>query len=71
MNTGPFSTSACFTLSMVWILEKPDIALGAGGTITGYNQLMVATNVTQFNIPGLVASTLSQYYDHWRWHQQL
>jgi len=33
------------------------IALGSGATITGYNQLMVATNVTQFNIPGLAAST--------------
>jgi len=33
------------------------IALGAGTKITGYNQLMVASNVTQFNIPGLVAST--------------
>jgi len=33
------------------------IALGSGATITGYNQLMVATNVTQFNIPGLTAST--------------
>jgi len=28
------------------------IALGAGATITGYNQLMAASNVTQFNIPG-------------------
>jgi len=33
------------------------IALAAGAKITGYNQLMVASNVTQFNIPGLVAST--------------
>jgi len=33
------------------------IALGAGAKVTGYNQLMVASNVTQFNIPGLVAST--------------
>jgi len=33
------------------------IELGAGVTITGYNQLMVATNVTQFSILGLAAST--------------
>jgi len=29
------------------------IALGANARITGYNQLMVDPNVTQFNIPGL------------------
>jgi len=33
------------------------IALGAGAKVTGYNQFMVASNVTQFDIPGLVAST--------------
>jgi len=33
------------------------VALGAGATITSYYQLMVASNVTQFNIPGLAAST--------------
>jgi len=33
------------------------IALGAGATITAYNQFMAAPNVTQFNIPGLVDST--------------
>jgi len=33
------------------------IALGAGATITNYNQLMIAPNVTQFNVAGLVAST--------------
>jgi len=33
------------------------IALGANAKVTGYNQLMVAPNVTQFNIPGLTAST--------------
>jgi len=33
------------------------IALGTGATITGYNQLMVAPKVTQFNIPGLTALT--------------
>jgi len=33
------------------------IALGAGATITGYNQLMVTPNVTQFNMTGLAAST--------------
>jgi len=33
------------------------IALGAGAGITGYNQLMVAPNITQFNIPGLTALT--------------
>jgi len=32
------------------------IALGAGTKITGYNQLMVAPNITQFNIPSLIAS---------------
>jgi len=33
------------------------IALGSGTKITGYNQLMVAPNITQFNIPGLIALT--------------
>jgi len=33
------------------------IALGAGATITNYNQLMVSSNVTAFNIPGLTALT--------------
>jgi len=33
------------------------IALGANARITGYNQLMVAPNVTQFNISSLIAST--------------
>jgi len=33
------------------------IALGAGAKVTSYNQFMVASNVTQFNIPGLTAST--------------
>jgi len=33
------------------------IALGAGATITNYNQLMVASNVTAFNISGLAPST--------------
>jgi len=33
------------------------IALGANARIMGYHQLMVAPNVTQFNIPGLTAST--------------
>jgi len=33
------------------------IALGTGATITNYNQLMVASNVTAFNISGLAAST--------------
>jgi len=32
------------------------IASGAGATITNYNQLMVAPNVTAFNMTGLVAS---------------
>jgi len=31
------------------------IALGANARITGYNQFLVAPNVTQFNIPGLTA----------------
>jgi len=33
------------------------IALGANARITGNNQLMVTPNITQFNIPGLTAST--------------
>ena len=33
------------------------MALGSGATITTYNQLVVAPNVTLFNIPGLAAST--------------
>jgi len=33
------------------------IALGANAKFTGYNQLMVTPNVTQFNIPGLIALT--------------
>jgi len=33
------------------------IALGTGAVITGYNQLMVANNVTAFNMTGLAAST--------------
>jgi len=33
------------------------IALGAGAVITNYNQLMVVTNVTAFNMTGLAAST--------------
>jgi hypothetical protein len=33
------------------------IALDAGAKVTGYNQFMVASNVTQFNIPGLAPST--------------
>jgi len=33
------------------------MALGAGAKVTGYNQFMVAPNVTQFNILGLTPST--------------
>jgi len=33
------------------------IALGAGAVITNFNQLMVATNVTAFNMAGLADST--------------
>jgi len=33
------------------------IALGSGATITNYKQLMVATNVTAFNMASLVPST--------------
>jgi len=33
------------------------IALGANARITGYNQLMVAPNVTQFNIPSLTGTS--------------
>jgi len=33
------------------------IALGAGAVISNYNQLMVASNVTAFNIAGLAALT--------------
>jgi len=43
------------SISASYILGS--IALGAGTKITGYNQLMVAPNVTQFNIPGLAALT--------------
>jgi len=32
------------------------IALGEGAVINGYNQLMVASNVTSFNISGLTPS---------------
>jgi len=31
------------------------IALGTSATITNYNKLMVASNITAFNIPGLIA----------------
>jgi len=33
------------------------VALGSGATITDYNQLVVASNVTSFNMSGLAAST--------------
>jgi len=33
------------------------IALGAGAKVTGYYQFKVASNVTQFNIPGLTPLT--------------
>jgi len=33
------------------------IALGAGATITNYDQLMVASNITAFNMAGLATST--------------
>jgi len=36
------------------------IALGAGVVISNYNQLMVASNVTSFNISGLTSSTGSR-----------
>jgi len=39
------------------------IALGAGAKVTGYNQFMVASNVTLFNIPGL--APLTKYEQAW------
>jgi len=33
------------------------IALGAGATITNYNQLLVSSNITAFNMAGLTPST--------------
>jgi len=41
-----------------YIVES--IALGANARITGYNQFMVAPNITQFNIPGLTALGLAR-----------
>jgi len=35
------------------------IALGTNAKVTGYNQLMVAPNITQFNIPGLTPLTVT------------
>jgi len=37
------------------------IALGEGATINTYNQFMVASNVTSFNMSGLAASTNWDY----------
>jgi len=42
---------------LLFLFEKGSIALGAGATIIGYNQLIVATNVTQFNTASLAPST--------------
>jgi len=41
------------------------IALDAGAKVTGYNQFMVASNVTQFNIPGLAPSTGTRQVPFW------
>jgi len=56
--TGSNNTSLGYNTSMYgasYIVGS--IALGAGARITGYNQFMVAPNITQFNIPGLTTST--------------
>jgi len=56
--TGNNNTFLGYNTSMYganYIVES--IALGANAKVTGYNQFMVAPHVTQFNIPGLVAST--------------
>jgi len=54
---GNNNTFLGYNTSMLASYILGSIGLGAGTTITGYNQLMVAPNVTQFNIPGLTAST--------------
>jgi len=43
-----------YNTSMLASYILGSIALGAGTKITGYNQLMVASNVTQFNIARLL-----------------
>jgi len=55
--TGSNNNLLGYNTSMLASYIVESIALGAGTKITGYNQLMVAPNVTQFNIPGLIAST--------------
>jgi len=55
--TGSNNTLLGYNTSMSASYILGSIALGAGTEITGYNQLMVTPNVTQFNIPGLAAST--------------
>jgi len=55
--TGSNNTLLGYNTSISASYILGSIALGAGTEITGYNQLMVAPNVTQFNIPGLAAST--------------
>jgi len=55
--TGSNNTLLGYNTSMSASYILGSIASGAGTKITGYNQLMVAPNVTQFNIPGLTALT--------------
>jgi hypothetical protein len=56
--TGSNNTFLGYNTSMSGsIYLNGSIALGSGATITTYNQLVVAPNVTLFNIPGLAAST--------------
>jgi hypothetical protein len=54
--TGSNNTLLGYNTSMSASYILGSIALGTGTKITGYNQLMVAPNVTQFNILGLATS---------------
>jgi len=55
--TGNKNTFLGYNTSMLASYVLGSIALGAGTTINGYNQFMVAPNTTQFNILGLTPST--------------
>jgi hypothetical protein len=55
--TGSNNTLLGYNTSMLASYILGSIALGAGTKTTGYNQLMVAPNVTAFNIAGLAALT--------------
>jgi len=56
--TGSNNTFLGYNTSMGGsIYLEGSIALGSGATITTYNQLVVAPNVTLFNMAGLAAST--------------